>query len=360
MTSSLKRFLSIVLAAAFVALPRLALADKVAVLPLSSTNNVPKPELERVREWVRDGVVKAGHTFATNDEMVSAEASVRDGLPDTSQEYIAAGKAANAPWTVTARVQRNDVPASTLPNGATEEGYTTYRLELEACQVESGRVESVSREILEDDAGPDIAEMLRLLVRPEGLSNAEIPWERAGAKRPKPRPKPPAPPPPPPAPPPPAEPRPVYGAGHPLSVGAAIGVNTAFVRPDGARGPAAAMPVGGTVGFALESVPGLELKANIMAQALGPRALEASAGARWAFAPFGGTRLFVGPELLLGGLVALGADKTTRFLTHGSAFVAYGVTENLQLEVAGDLAAAFGGTGTLALGGGTGRVVVRF
>jgi hypothetical protein len=121
------------------------------------------------------------------------------------------------------------------------------------------------------------------------------------------------------------------------------------------------MPIGGSLGYALPDVlSGLELRANIAGQVVGPRALEVSAGARWAIAPFGGIRLFVGPELLLGGHVALGANKTTRFLAHGSAFVAYGVTENVQVEIAGDLMPAFGGTGTLLLGGGTARVAVRF
>jgi hypothetical protein len=93
---------------------------------------------------------------------------------------------------------------------------------------------------------------------------------------------------------------------------------------------------------------------------VGPRALELSAGARYALAPVPGLRLFVGPELLVGAHVALGANKVARFLAHGSAFVALGITENVQAEVAADLAAALGGAGTLVLGGATARLVVRF
>lgn len=307
-------------------------------------------------------MTKKGHSYATPDEMVSAEAAVKDGVPDTSTEYIAAGKAVSAPWTLVARVDRNDYPPS-----AAEEGYTTYRVELEACQVGTGRVESLSREILPGDADA-LAEMIALLVRPEGIgANTEIPWERAGVGRPKPKPKPPASLPPPPAPAPalpPPEPRKarvVYGAGHPFSVGASIGISAALVRPDGARGPSAAMPIGGVLGYAFpDDVPGLELKLNVTGQALGPRAVEASAGARYAFAPIGGAPLFIGPELLLGAHVASGAEQTARFLTHGSLFIAYGITENLQAELAGDLAVAAGGSGPLLLGGGTARIVVRF
>jgi hypothetical protein len=340
-----------------------AWADKVAVLPFNSPNNVPRPELDEVRKWTREAVTKKGHTYATDNEMVSAEAAIKDGVADTSQEYIAAGKLAGAAWTLTGHVTRNDYPPARMPDGKEEDGYTTYRVELEACQVGTGGVESLSREVLPDDGPSDIAEMIGLLVRPEGLANAEIPWERAGVRRPKPRPKAPPPPPPPAEPVSPAPPavRHVYGEGHPIAIGASAGVTTALVQPDVALGPSAAMPIGGIVGYALpEAVPGLELRGNFTSQVIGPRALEISAGARYAFAPLAGTRLFVGPELLLGAHVALGADKTARFLTHGAVFVALGFTENVQAELAGDLAAALGGGGTLVLAGGTARVVLRF
>lgn len=340
-----------------------AWADKVAVLPFTSPTHVPRPELEQVRGWTREAVTKRGHTFATANEMVSAEAALKDGVADTSQEHIAAGKAAGAEWTLTGRVERIDHPPAKLPDGKEEEGFTTYRVELEAAQVGTGRVESLSREVLPDEGPNDIAEMIGLLVRPEGISGAAIPWEHVGVRRPKPRPQPAQPPPPPPPAPPatPPPPRLVYGEGHPFALGASIGVTSALVRPEQARGPSGAMPIGAVVGYALsDSVPGLELRGNLAGQVIGPRALEVSAGARYALAPIPGVRLFVGPELLLGAHVALGADKTARFLTHASVFVAFGITENVQAELAGDLVAALGGAGTLVLGGGTARVVIRF
>jgi hypothetical protein len=208
--------------------------------------------------------------------------------------------------------------------------------------------------------------MLALLIRPQGIDNADIPWSRVSVKRPKskPKPTPPAAPPPPPEPPKPQAPPPprvVYGAGHPIALGASIGISNALSRPSEARGPSWAMPIGGVIGYAFpDDAPGLELRGNVTSQAIGPRALELSAGARYAFAPVRGVRMFIGPELLLGAHVALGADKTARFLTHGSAFVAYGIIENVQAELAADLSAAVGGTGTLVLGGGTARIVVRF
>jgi hypothetical protein len=171
-----------------------AWADKVAVLPFSSPSNVPRVELEEVRRWTREALTQKGHTYATDNEMVSAEAAAKDGLADTSQEYQAAGKAAAADWTLTARVERTDYPPAKLPDGKEEDGFTTYRVELEAYQMSSGRLESLSREVLPDEGATDIAEMVALLVRPQGIANADLPWSHVGVRRPKPKPKPVAPP----------------------------------------------------------------------------------------------------------------------------------------------------------------------
>lgn len=334
-----------------------AFADRVAVLPFSSPSNVAKADLEQARAWTREAVLKKGHTLPTAEEESNAEAAVKDGLPDTSSEYIAAGKVVNAPWTIVARVDRNEI----LGNAA-EPGYTTYRLELEACQVASGRVESLSREILPGDSNA-IAEMIGLLLRPEGIAGTPIPWERAGVERPKPPPPPPPPPEPvkPPEPPPPPKPRFVYGAKHPFLVGGSIGVTSAIARPENARGPSTALPLGLNVGYAFpDDVPGLELRANFNGNVAGPGALELSAGARYALAPIPGVPLFVGPEATLGTFVALGATKTARFLLHGALFVGYAITENIQAELAGDLALAAGGDGSIFLGGGTARIAIRF
>jgi hypothetical protein len=339
-----------------------AWADKLAVLPFTSPNNVPRVELEQVRGWTREAAARGGHATASDAEMAAAEASARDGVADTSQEYQVAGKAASADWTLTARVERVDHPPARLPDGSEEEGFTTYRVELEAYQMSSGRLESLAREIVPDDASKEIAEMIALLVRPQGIDDADIPWSHEGAQRPRRRAKPAAEPAL--APPPSATsrpPRPVYGAGHPLALGVSVGVSSALARPDVARGPSWAMPIGGALGYALpDAAPGLELRGSFTSQVIGPRALEIAAGARYALAPLGGLRLFVGPELLLGAHVALGADKTARFLSHGALFAAYGVTEQLQAELAGDLGVALGGSGTLVLGGGTARITFRF
>lgn len=340
-----------------------ALADKVVVLPFRSPKNVPRPELEQAREWTREALKLKGHTLASNDEAANAELAVKDGVPDTSTEYRAAGQAASSPWTIAAQVERIDYPPVKNPDGTEEDGWTTYRVELEACEVESGRVESLAREVVPDTAPEELAEMIAFLVRPGGIGpNAVFPWQGMGPRKPKAKPKPPPPPPPPPPPKPeePPPPKHVYAENRPFVLGGSIGVTNALARPDSARGPSWAMPIGVTFGYAIADVPGVELRGVFTSQVVGPKALEIAAGGRYAIPIVPQIRLFAGPEVLLGTHVAVGADKTARFLAHGAAFVALGIGEQLQLELAGDLGAALGGSGTLLLGGGTARVLVRF
>jgi hypothetical protein len=345
--------------------PSLALADKVAVLPFTGAPGVSKPELEQARVWTQQAVQAKGHTPPSPAEMQSAELAVKDGTADTSSEYRAAGRASASQWTVTGQVDRHDAPPAKLPDGTEEEGYTSYRIELVACQVESGRVESLAREIDPDEAPAQLAEMLTLLLRPEGIKNAVLPWEGAPPHKHKAKPKPPPSPPPPPPPPPPAEPpapvvKHTYAENRPAALGLSVGFSNALKRPDEARGSSNAMPIGGVFAYAIEQAPGLELRGVFTSQVIGPKALEISAGARYAIPILPQYRIFIGPELLLGAHVAIGAEKTARFLSHGSAFAAWGITEAVQLELAGDLAAALGGSGTLILGGGTVRALYRF
>jgi hypothetical protein len=358
------RFLfSLALVLAIVLSATSALADKVAVLPFRSTKNVPRAELEPAREWTRKAVEKKGHTLPTPGELANAELAVKDGIPDTTDELRAAAKASGSPWALSAQVERIDYPPADLPDGTHEDAWTTYRVELEACEVQSGRVESVAREIVPDEAPDQIAEMIGFLVRPGGIGpNAVFPWQGQPVKRPPPKPKP-AEPPPPPPPPKPEEPPPpkhAYAEGHPFAIGASAGVTNAISRPEKASGPSWALPIGLAFGYALDALPGLELRGIFTSQVVGPKAVEIAGGARYAIPVLAQYRIFVGPEALVGGHIAIGAEKTGRFILHGAAFAAWGVTEQLQLELAGDLAGAFGGSGSLVLGGGTARVLLRF
>jgi hypothetical protein len=335
-------------------------ADKVVLLPFTSAKALPKPELSLAGGWARDALLASGHVLPTQAEMLSVGKAVTDGVPDTRQEYLAAGRATGAAWTVTGEVERHDVLASKLQDGTLEEGFTTYRIELEVAQVDTGRVESLAREVDPDDAVAQIKEMLTVLLRPEGVRNATLPWEGIAPKRraktapPKPVEKQPE------APPRVALPRHNYAEGRPIGLGVALGGSTALLRPDAARGPSEALALGGVLAYALLDWPGVEFRGVFNAQVSGPKAFDVAVGARYALPVWPERRIFAGPELLAGTFVAQGAEKTARFLARGAAFVSYAPAESLQLEVSPELAAAVGGAGALLLGGVAARVLVRF
>jgi cell division septation protein DedD len=332
-----------------------ALADKVLVLPFQAVGSASKAELEQARLTTATAVTGLSHKLPTPSEIVTAQVAVRDGVADTSEEYLAAGRASSSDWTVAGRFEAY---------GA------TYRLELEACQIESGRVESLAREIDPSEAPKQIGEMLALLLRSQGIANAVIPWERvtispAPPKPPPPPPKPPPPPPPPKAPPPPPAVPHRYAENQPIAIGLSGAFLGALHRslPPGAPandvGSAAAGTLGGTFAFALAQVPGLELRADVDGSIAGPKSLGLEGGARYAIAVVPTLRLFAGPEAEIGTFVTFAGDKTARFLVTGAAFVALGLGEHVQFEIAGTVDYAAGST-SLVLGGGTLRALVRF
>ena len=340
-----------VLAGVLVAAP--ALADKVAVLPFQSSAGATSLDLDASRKATQAAVSALSHKLPSDAEMLTAQMSSTDGVADTGEEYRAAGRSSTSDWTVVGHVEGH---------GA------TYRLELDVCQVDSGRIESLAREITPAQASAQIGEMLALLVRPQGLANAAIPWERgappepaAPAAPPKEAAKPPAPVavvPPAPAPEPPAT-RHAYAEDHPFALGVFTRILGAIERPANARGSSTAGLLGATAAYALSGVKGLELRADLDTSLAGPSSVSADVGARYAIPLVPSVRLFFGPEALVGGFFASGADKTPRALVQGSAFVALGLGEHVQLEVSGDVAYA-AGSPSLALGGGTLRGLVRF
>src|SRR5438132_12673814 len=101
-----------------------ALADKVVVLPFQGDART-----DEARSATSGAVIQKSHTPLSEEETKKAVAAVSDGLPDTSQEFRQAGKAVKAQWTVVGRVENHD---------------WYYRIEIEACQVDTGRVESLS------------------------------------------------------------------------------------------------------------------------------------------------------------------------------------------------------------------------
>ncbi len=334
------------LAAALVLAAPAAWADKVAVLKFHGSG-LASAELLAARAVTRDAAVAKGHVFPTDAELMQAETSVHDGVADTSAEYREAGRVAGADWTVAGR-------ADATPAGG-------YHLELEVCQIASGRVESVARDIDGPTAKADVEEMLAFVLRPAGIGQETPPW--LGKGKPKPPPPQPVPPPQPPPPPPPPkvpeQPPHAYAEGHPIIVGLGLGVSSAVKRPARASGPTTSMIVDGFGGYAIESVRGLELRANVGITAVGPSAFTLDGGARYAFAVLPRQQIYVGPEVAIGAFVTEGAKKQGYFLTHGSAFIAWEPHPMVQVELVGDLSLAVGGD-TFVLGGGTVRGTARF
>jgi hypothetical protein len=293
-----------------------ALADKVAVLPFLNASAATSADLDAARGATQLAVAGLSHNLPTEAELLTAQMSSKDGVVDTGEEYRAAGRASTSDWTIVGHVEGH---------GA------TYRLELDVCQISSGRIESLAREITPAQASAQVGEMPPV-TPPVG--------------------------PPPPPPPPPAPVKHAYAEGHPFAVGVFASALSAFSRPADATGSAAAALMGLTGAYALP-VPGLELRADFDWSIAGPGSIDADAGARYAIPIVPSARLFIGPEATLGGFFASGADKTPRFLLQGAAFAALGIGEHVQLELVGNVAYA-AGSPSLGLAGGTVRGLVRF
>jgi hypothetical protein len=351
----MNRFLAApIVALVLVASPRIAFADKIAVLSFTSAGPAKATDLDDARVATRAAVTRRSHTQPSDSELLTAQMSTRDGVADTRNEYRSAGRASGSAWTIQGHVEGHG---------------DTYRLELEVCQVETGRVESLVREIAPSVASPQIGEMLDYLVRPEGIGNIEIVWKVV-------------------APPsitkgpvvatatvtataPPAV-RHAFAESAPFGLGvgvdalaapeprALLGALAALVRPSNARGSGAALGVHAAVTYAFAQAPGLDLRADLGVVVAGPSAFHATIGARYMLPLAATARVFVGPEVGLGGFFTLGAEKTARGLVHGAAVAAIGVGARAQLEIAGELDYAGGGSGSLVLGGASARALVRF
>lgn len=157
-------FVTFLVALAVTLAPKSALADKIAILTFTPVgqSQTTSAQLEDARAATRAAVAQRAHTQPSDSELLTAQMSTRDGVADTRNEYRSAGRASGSAWTIAGHVDaRGD----------------TYRLELEVCQVDSGRVESLAREISPAVASAQIGEMVDFLVRREGIGNNEISWK---------------------------------------------------------------------------------------------------------------------------------------------------------------------------------------
>ncbi len=104
---------------------------------------------------------------------------------------------------------------------------------------------------------------------------------------------------------------------------------------------------------------GLALRADFGGNLYGPGAVQLDVGGRWAIPIVPKIRLFVGPEVTIGGFFVTTGDKQARFLLRTDAFASIGFGEHVQLEAAFDVQSAFGGE-AIVVGGAMVRALYRF
>jgi hypothetical protein len=341
------------LGAAFLFVASSAAADTVAVVSRGGEGIV-----QTARESLRAAVTAQGHRQPSVEAVTRAVGKVADGVVDTRAEYKIVGDPLGADWVITGRF--TPFGASSRPG---------YRAEVEAYQAKTGRVESLDRDVDARVADAQLGEMLRYLLRPEGVGHGGItfrvlPPPDAPVETPKDPPKPKETPKElPKEPPKPSEVKvtapPVervssiipYGSNAPFTVGGHLLLSGALTRPAGARGSSFAGTLVFTGGYlvAPDDVPGLELRADIGIGILGLKAFHGLAGGRWVF-PLADDS-FISPEVGVGLFRPFGGDQSARFLAKGAAVFVQRLAPETQLEATVDLLAAPGGTGTLLLGG---------
>lgn len=315
-----------------------AFADRVAVLRVDGSAAAQS----KLAADVDQAITVLKHERASADDTAKARSTARDGEPDSSSEYVAAGKSIDAQWTLV-------VHAAPSPGS---------RVELTACQVATGRTEFLARDVHGSNSAEQIGEMLQRLLRPEGIGSDEMAWKvepketaRVGSGEGRP-----------------AAPAPglgtslgTYRGTAPLVIGAGGGAFGALVRPDNARGSSLTGNIAVHIGFVPSVFPSLEIRLNGGASFVGPSAFHADGGARY-MAPITGASsvpMFVGPEVTLGIFRPLGGDQSARFLARAAGVLAVQVHSHMQVDVLGEFLVAPGGTGTLLLGGGTVRASLR-
>jgi len=212
--TSLARRVAVAAAAIVSLLSVDALADKVATLHARGT--APLAERSAIRNASDGGARGLGHETVTENEVLQGEGAAGDKI-GTSEGLVAIGKTTGADWVVEPYVQSSD---------------SGTRVELKVCQVSSGRVETLARDLdPKVDSLVQMREMLALMLRPQGVGDDPLPWDakKPVAAKPPPEvlPKPKTAPPPPPL---------VWGEHGRISLGVAGGLGTLAARPDNASG----------------------------------------------------------------------------------------------------------------------------
>jgi hypothetical protein len=308
--ASLARVMSLALAATTTLLSLDALADKIATL--HALGSAPRAEKTSIRSATETGAKGLGHDAIPESDVLQGEGAAGDKA-GTSEGMIAIGKTTGADWVIEPHVASSDAGT---------------RVELKVCQVATGRVETLARDLdPKQDPAVQMREMLALMLRPQGVGDDPLPWEKKGPAAPPPKevlpkekPKPTAP----------AAPPLIWGEHGKFSLGAAGGFGVIGVRDDRAVGRRTFGAWTVHANVALPNVRGVELTFRVGLMHGQGGAIIGDVGARYMF-PL--SRFAIGAGANIGGFgafesgiagVSLGLDPT----------VSLALMKNVQLELA--------------------------
>ncbi len=326
------RFATTVLALTSALASSLAFADVVLLVP--PRGQAPEAELASLTKETRLAVAEMGHQLVTETDGQVAMAQVRDGQADDTEELEKLARDTKAGW-VLASVARS--------------AGTAIRLELTAYHAATARTESVSRDVDRTKLQSQVLEMLRVLLREEGVGTGALPWESSGPL-----------------------PRKTDGGSAPDQgpepetrkasvlqplMGLTVGVSTAVSRPEGATGSPAALQGGLRAGVRLGSP--VEVALGLRSNMVGPKATGLDVSGRYWVEVTDGFRL--APELAPGVFFQGGGAQDTSFSLRITAVGALDVASDISVEAhVGDVTWVPSGSGTLVLGGATLAGVARF
>jgi hypothetical protein len=286
-----------------------ALADKIATL--HARGNAPMGEKTTIRSATETGAKGLGHDSIPENEVLQGEGAAGDKA-GTSEGMIAIGKTTGADWVIEPHVASNE---------------SGTHVELKVCQVATGRVETLARDLdPKGDPAQQIREMLALMLRPQGVGDDPLPWSKKKDVTPPPPkevlPKGPPPPPPPP---------PIkWGEHGKFTVGAAGAFGVVAVRDERAIGPRSFGAWALHANVALPQAKGLEITFRVGMMHGQGGAILGDVGARYMI-PL--SRFAIGAGANIGGFgafqsgiagVTLGLDPTLSFA----------LMKSVQLELA--------------------------
>jgi hypothetical protein len=150
--------------------PSIVHADRVAPLHAHGGTDADRAAVDKA---LRAALAALGHTSPTDAEVLQGEGAA-GSYENQSTGLVAIGKTTGSEWVV-------DVTTIATPTSAPP-GATPKRIEVKACQVSTGRVETLARDVdTKKDLAAQLREMLALMLRPQGVGDDPLPWETPGA-----------------------------------------------------------------------------------------------------------------------------------------------------------------------------------